>query len=62
MEAINKTYILINQTLTGMDYILHYDRFYLKSVIVIGYILWSLFIFTFVEMKNKDCLNKFFFF
>jgi phosphatidylinositol glycan class N len=62
IEAINKTYVLINKTLTGMDYILHYDRFYLKSVIVLGYILWSLFIFTFVEMKNKDCLNKFFFF
>ena len=35
-EAINKTYILINITLTGMDYILHYDRFYLKTVIVLG--------------------------
>jgi len=38
IEAINKTYILINKTLAGLDYILHYDRFYLKSMIVLGYI------------------------
>jgi phosphatidylinositol glycan class N len=62
IDAINKTQILINKTLAGMDYILHYDRAYLKTVVVLGYILWSLYIFTFIEMKNKNCLNKFFFF
>ena len=60
-EAINKTLILINITLEGMNYILHYDRFYLKTIVVIGYILWTLFLFIFIEMKNKDCLNKFYF-
>jgi phosphatidylinositol glycan class N len=62
IDAINKTQILINKTLAGMDYILHYDRAYLKTVVVLGYILWSLYIFTFIEMKNKNCLNKLFFF
>ena len=62
IDAINKTQILINKTLAGMDYILHYDRVYLKTIVVLGYILWSLYIFTFIEMKNKNCLNKLFFF
>ena len=61
-DAINKTQILINITLEGMDYILHYDRLYLKTVVVIGYILWTLYLFIFIEMKNKNCLNKFYFF
>ena len=62
LVAINKTHILINKTLTGMDYILKYDRPFLKTIVVSGYILWTLFIFIFIEMKNNNCLNKLFFF
>ena len=62
IEAINKTQILINITLEGMNYILHYDRLYLKTIVVMGYILWILYIFIFIEMKNNNNLNKLFFF
>ena len=62
LDAINKTQKLINITLDGMTYILHYDRFYLKSIIVIGYILWMLYLFIFIEMKNDNNLTKFFFY
>ena len=61
IEAINKTEFLINITLEGMNYILHYDRIYLKTIVIIGYILWTLYLFIFIEMKNSNCLNKFFF-
>ena len=62
IEAINKTQILINITLEGMNYILHYDRLYLKTIVVMGYILWILYTFIFIEMKNNNNLNKLFFF
>ena len=62
LEAINKTQTLINITLEGINYILHYDRFYLKSVIISGYILWMLYIFIFIEMKNENKLEQFFFY
>ena len=59
-NAINETQLLINTTLKGIDYILHYDRFYLKTIIVIGYILWMLYLFIFIEMKNDNNLKKLF--
>ena len=62
IDAINKTQILINMTLDGIDYILHYDRLYLKTVISTGYILWILYIFIFIEMKKDNKLNKLFFY
>ena len=61
LDAINKAKILINITLEGINYILHYDRLFLKSVIISGYILWMLYIFIFIEMKNENKLEQFFF-
>ena len=60
IDAINKTNILINTTLDGIDYVWRYDRPFLKSIITTGYILWMLFLFVFLEMKNDNNLNKFF--
>lgn len=62
VEAINKATILIKITLEGDNYILHYDRLYLKIVVVLGYILWILYIFIFIEMKNGDNLGKLLFY
>ena len=62
LDAINKTQALINITIEGMNYILHYDRFYLKTVIISGYILWMLYLFIFIEMKNENKLEQFFFY
>ena len=62
LDAINKAKILINITLEGINYILHYDRLFLKSVIISGYILWMLYIFIFIEMKNENKLEQFFFY
>lgn len=62
LDAINKTQSLINITLEGMNYILHYDRFFLKTVIIIGYIFWMLYLFVFIEMKNEKKLEQFFFY
>ena len=59
-NAINETQLLINITLKGIDYILHYDRLFLKIIIVIGYILWMLYLFLFIEMKNDNNLKKLF--
>ena len=59
-NAINETQLLINITLKGIDYILHYDRLFLKTIIVIGYILWMLYLFLFIEMKNDNNLKKLF--
>lgn len=61
-EAINKTNDIINLTLKGIDYILHYDRIFLKIVVSFGYISWMIFLLIFVKMKNEDLLNKFFFY
>ena len=61
-EALIKTKNLINITLDGMNYILHYDRLYLQTLVTIGYILWMIYIFIFIEMKNDNNLRKFFFF
>lgn len=61
-EAINKTNDIINLTLKGIDYILHYDRIYLKTVVSFGYISWMIYLLIFVKMKNEDLLHKFFFY
>ena len=61
-EAINKTNDIINLTLKGIDYILHYDRIYLKTIVSFGYISWMIYLLIFVKMKNEDLLNKFFFY
>ena len=61
-EALEKTNKLINIILDGMNYILHYDRLYLQTLVTIGYVLWMIYIFIFVEMKNNGNLRKFFFF
>ena len=61
-EALIKTKNFINIILDGMNYILHYDRLYLQTLVTIGYILWMIFIFIFIEMKNDNNLRKFFFF
>lgn len=60
-EAINKTKLLINHTLEGINYIYTYDRFYLKTIVTLGYIFLMLFLFIFVEMRNNNCLNHIFF-
>jgi phosphatidylinositol glycan class N len=61
-EALTKTKNFINITLNGMNYILHYDRLYLQTLVTIGYILWMIYILIFIEMKNDNNLRKFFFF
>lgn len=60
LEAIEKTHKMINTTLEGIDYVWRYDRLYLKTMITSGYILWMIYLFIFVEMKNDNTLNKFF--
>ena len=60
--AINETYNFINLTLQGIDYILHYDRIYLKTIVSLGYISWMIYLIIFIKMKNEDVLNKFFFY
>ena len=62
IEAMDKTKILIKKTLDGIDYLLKYDRLFLKIVVVTGYILWMIYLLIFIEMKNTDNLNKFFLF
>lgn len=62
IEAIRKSNNLINLTLEGVDYILHYDRDYLKTIVAIGYISWMIYLLIFVKMKNEDLLNKFYFY
>ena len=57
IEAISKTYDLINSIKKGIEYILHYDRVFLKTIIISGYILWILNLFILVEKKNKNILN-----
>ena len=60
--AINETYKVINLTLQGIDYILHYDRIYLKTIVSLGYISWMIYLIIFIKMKNEDVLNNFFFY
>lgn len=60
-EAIDKTKLLINHTLEGINYIYTYDRFYLKTIVTLGYIFMMLFLFIFVEMRNNNCLDNIFF-
>ena len=57
IEAISKTYDLINSIKKGIEYILHYDRVFLKTIIISGYILWILNLFILVEKKNKNIFN-----
>ena len=61
-QAINETNNFINLTLKGIDYILHYDRDYLKTIVSSGYILWMIYLLIFVKMKNEDLFSKFFFY
>ena len=51
IDAMTKTQILINTTLKGIDYILHYDRVYLKTVISTGYILWMIYFYIYRNEK-----------
>ena len=60
LKAINETQNLIKLTLRGIEYIHHYDRFYLKTTIAIGYIFWMFYLFIFIEMKNNNNLKYFF--
>jgi len=61
-QAINDTNNFINLTLQGIDYILHYDRTYLKTIVSLGYISWMIYLIIFIKMKNENVLNKFFFY
>ena len=61
-QAINDTNILIKLILEGIDYILHYDRQYLKTIVSFGYISWMVYLLIFFKMKNEKVLNKFFFY
>ena len=61
IEAIDKTHLLINQALEGINYIYTYDRLYLKIIITLGYFLLMTFLFIIVEMRNNNCFNEVFF-
>ena len=60
LEAMNKSKKVIDLSLEGINYLLHYDQLYLKIIIGLGYILWIPYLLIFVEMKNNNILNEFF--
>ena len=61
-SAINETNNFIDLTLQGIDYLFHYDRAYLKTIVFLGYISWMIYLIIFIQMKNENVLNKFFYY
>ena len=61
-SAINETNNFINLTLQGIDYLFHYDVAYLKTIAFLGYISWMIYLIIFIQMKNENVLNKFFYY